>query len=306
MKETKSKSGFLLICGVPNAGKSTFLNSILKEKIAGVSDKPQTTRRRITGILSDRELNLQIIFIDTPGFHSSSKIINQLMNEQIFESIKEIDLILLITDISKDLDEDELSLIARLEDIKTKTNKKIFGLLNKVDKGKNENKFQFLAQKNLFDQFLEISSINLKRDQILQKIYAYIPYSSFYYPEDIISTMYEKEQVVEIIQEKIFLLLFEELPYSTYVEVLQFDEKEDLIEIEANVCCEKESQKPIIIGKNAEVVKKIRLLSEKDLKFIFGKKVKCNLFVKVVKNWTKNNYILRELGFNSSKLKYNK
>lgn len=249
---------------------------------------------------------MQIIFIDTPGFHSSSKIINQLINDQIFESIKEIDLILFITDISKDLDGDELSLIARLEEIKTKTDKKIIGLLNKIDKGKNENKFQFLVQNKLFDKFLEIYAINLDRNEIIQQIYSYIPESSFYYPEDIVSTMYEKEQVVEIIQEKIFLLLFEELPYSTYVEVLQFSEKEDLIEIEANICCEKESQKPIIIGKNAEVIKKIRIMSEKDLKFIFGKKVKCNLFVKVVKNWTKNSYILKELGFNTSKVKKNK
>lgn len=303
MIEKNSKSGFLLICGVPNAGKSTLLNNILGEKIAAVTDKPQTTRKRITGILTEKDLNLQLIFIDTPGFHTSNKIINQLMNEQIFESIKEIDLILFITDISKEINEDEISLISRLEEIKNKLNKKIVALLNKIDKGKNENKAQFLSQKNLFDKFLEISAISLDKTIFLEQIYTYIPEHPFYYPEDIISTMYDKEQVVEIVQEKLFLNLFEEVPYSTYVEVLQFKETEDLIDIEANICCEKESQKPIIIGKNAEVIKKIRLMSEKDLKFIFGKKVKLHLFVKVVKNWSKNNYILKELGFNISKIK---
>ncbi|HPC38553.1 MAG TPA: GTPase Era [Exilispira sp.] len=303
MIEKNFKSGFLLICGVPNAGKSTLLNNILGEKIAAVTDKPQTTRKRITGILTEKDLNLQLIFIDTPGFHTSNKIINQLMNEQIFESIKEIDLILFITDISKEINEDEISLISRLEEIKNKLNKKIVALLNKIDKGKNENKVQFLNQKNLFDKFLEISAISLDKTIFLEQVYPYIPEHPFYYPEDIISTMYDKEQVVEIVQEKLFLNLFEEVPYSTYVEVLQFKETEDLIDIEANICCEKESQKPIIIGKNAEVIKKIRLMSEKDLKFIFGKKVKLHLFVKVVKNWSKNNYILKELGFNVSKIK---
>ncbi|MEJ5274080.1 MAG: GTPase Era [Spirochaetota bacterium] len=303
MIEKNFKSGFLLICGVPNAGKSTLLNNILGEKIAAVTDKPQTTRKRITGILTEKDLNLQLIFIDTPGFHTSNKIINQLMNEQIFESIKEIDLILFITDISKEINEDEISLISRLEEIKNKLNKKIVALLNKIDKGKNENKVQFLSQKNLFDKFLEISAISLDKTIFLEQVYPYIPEHPFYYPEDIISTMYDKEQVVEIVQEKLFLNLFEEVPYSTYVEVLQFKETEDLIDIEANICCEKESQKPIIIGKNAEVIKKIRLMSEKDLKFIFGKKVKLHLFVKVVKNWSKNNYILKELGFNVSKIK---
>lgn len=303
MIEKNFKSGFLLICGVPNAGKSTLLNNILGEKIAAVTDKPQTTRKRITGILTEKDLNLQLIFIDTPGFHTSNKIINQLMNEQIFESIKEIDLILFITDISKEINEDEISLISRLEEIKNKLNKKIVALLNKIDKGKNENKVQFLSQKNVFDKFLEISAISLDKTIFLEQVYPYIPEHPFYYPEDIISTMYDKEQVVEIVQEKLFLNLFEEVPYSTYVEVLQFKETEDLIDIEANICCEKESQKPIIIGKNAEVIKKIRLMSEKDLKFIFGKKVKLHLFVKVVKNWSKNNYILKELGFNVSKIK---
>jgi len=225
------------------------------------------------------------------------------MNEQIFESIKEIDLILFISDISIELNEDETNFIKRLEEIKNKYNIPIISLLNKIDKGKNEEKFKFFAENKIINDVIEISANQLNRNLIIEKIYPYIPENPFYYPVDLVSTMYDKEQVVEIVQEKIFLLLFEEVPYSTYVEVLQFKETEDLIEIEANICCEKESQKPIIIGKNAEIVKKIRVMAEKDLKFIFNKKVKLNLFVKVVKNWTKKPFILKEIGFNISKIK---
>ncbi len=300
MTNKKSKSGFVLVCGIPNAGKSSFLNGIIGDKISGVTDKPQTTRKRNSGILTDKELEYQIVFIDTPGFHTSSKLINKLMNEQIFESIKEIDLILYITDISCQIDEDEKSLITILKDIQKKYNIPIIALLNKIDIGINKEKSQFLEDSKIFENFIQISAIKLDTKQVLDNILKFIPENPFYYPEDIISTMYEKEQVVEVLQEKIFLVLHQEIPYSTYAEVLQFNENEDFIEIDANICCEKESQKPIIIGKNAEIIKKIRKLAEKDLKFIFNKKVKCNLFVKVVKDWTKKDYILKELGFKPS------
>lgn len=303
MTDKTQRSGFVLICGVPNAGKSTFLNSIVQEKISAVTDKPQTTRKRITGIYTDLNKNIQIVFIDTPGFHTSNNLINKLFNEAIFESIKEIDLIFYITDISVDLNEDEINLLNKVEDLFKNHKKTVICLFNKIDKGINKKKHEVLHQKNFISKYLNISAINLDINQIIETIYNLIPENPFYYPEDMISTMYEKDQVVEIIQEKIFLTLYEEVPYSTYVEVLQFKEDESQIEIDANICCEKESQKPIIIGKNAEVIKKIRKLSEKDLKFIFDKKVRLNLFVKVVKNWTKKEYVLKELGLNISKLR---
>ncbi|HNV43562.1 MAG TPA: GTPase Era [Exilispira sp.] len=310
------KSGFILICGIPNAGKSTFLNMMIGEKISGVTDKPQTTRKRIKGIYTSASSEIQLVFIDTPGFHKSNTLFNRLLNDEIFETTTDIDCFLFIMDGSTGITDDEKELLASINELVSKHSKPAIAIVNKTDLGINKEKMDYLRSINLFKQILQIScltdktenqkkdknlEISQKRENISRIIANYLDEQSFFYPEDQLSDISEKEQVEEIIQEKLYLYLHQEIPYKVFSEVLLFKEDEDKIYIDANICCEKESQKPIIIGKNAEVIKKVRLSAEKDLKFIFGKKVKLNLFVKVSNNWTKNKMILKDMGYNIRK-----
>lgn len=298
------KAGFVTIVGTPNSGKSTFLNRVLNDKLSIVSSKPQTTRKQIKGFFT--EGNKQIVFVDTPGFHKSDKLFNKLMVEEILESLEGIDLVIFITDISKKIDEDENILLGILKEVKIPK----ICLLNKKDLGINKEKYELInSKKTIFDKILLISTLNGEDvKNVVENIYVYLKnVEQFYYPEDIISDITDREQAEEIIREEVFYFTKNEIPYSTYIEIIQFLEDEQLIEIDANIVVEKNSQKPILIGKNGQMIKKIRLASQKELKRIFEKKVKLNLFVKVEKNWTKDINHLSNLGFSKTVInKYRK
>lgn len=294
------KAGFATIVGIPNSGKSTFLNRILNEKLSIVSPKPQTTRRSIKGFFTEN--NIQIVFVDTPGFHYSNKLFNKLMVEEVLESLEGIDIIIFITDISRPINEDEIKLINVLK----KTNIPKICLLNKKDLNINDEKYKYIdSNKEIFDKIFLISALEGEDVKIvIENLYNYLKeVKQFYYPEDIISDITDREQAEEIIREKVFYFTKNEIPYSTYVEIIQFKENNEYIEIDANIVVEKNSQKPILIGKNGQMIKKIRLAAQKELKNIFGKNIKLKLFVKVEKNWTKNINRLSSLGFNKNVIK---
>lgn len=289
------KAGFFTIVGVPNAGKSTLINLLIGEKVSIVSDKPQTTRRMTKGFFTENDS--QFIFIDTPGFHISSKLFNQMINKEIEKSLEDCDIIIFITDSSKNIEDDEKNII---EKIKTINSNKVL-IFNKIDLGINENKRSFLLNNCdiKWDKTFYFSLINdFDRNNFINELKIYLKdVDDFYYDEDLITDLNDRNYFEDVILEKVYHFTYQEIPYSTYVEVILFNEKDDKIEVEANICVEKESQKGILIGKNAEMIKKIRLAAEKELNNIYDKKVKLNLYVKVDKNWTRNKNVMKGLGY---------
>ncbi|MCX8058497.1 MAG: GTPase Era [Spirochaetes bacterium] len=289
------KAGFLTIVGIPNAGKSTLINLLVGEKVSIVSDKPQTTRRMTKGILTEGDS--QFVFVDTPGFHVSKKLFNQLINKEIEDSLEACDITIFITDSSKDIEDNEKNILNKILSLNSK---KVL-IFNKIDLGINESKKEFLLKsvKVNWDKIFYTSLIkDFEVKSFLNDLKPFLKdVAQFYYDPDLLTDMNDKSFCEDVILEKIYHITYQEVPYSTYVEIIIFKETEEKIEIEANVCVERDSQKSILIGKGGEMIKKIRILSEKELSDIYGKKVKINLFVKVDKNWSKNKQVIKGLGY---------
>lgn len=288
------KSGFATIIGKPNVGKSTLLNILLGEKISIVSPKPQTTRQAVKGVYTDE--NRQIVFLDTPGFLQPKYLLQEKMLKYLFDALEGIDIIIFITDAKTYPTEYDEKL---LEIIKNSNIPKI-ALLNKVDlvEKPNVEKAMELLSKYNFDTIMPASFINFfNAPEFIKTLDMHLPFGQpFYNPEDI-SDQGMRFFVQEIIREKIFLSYSQEIPYSTTVVVENYKEYDSKVEIAANIWLERSSQKPIVIGKNGEKIKKIRIASEKEIHKIVGKRIKLNLWVKIKQNWRKKKNALKEFGF---------
>ncbi len=278
------KSGFVAILGRPNVGKSTLVNYLLGEKLVIVTSKPQTTRHKISAILTTE--SAQIILLDTPGLHQSRKELNKLMIEQALSAIDDNDLVVYITDTGKSSFDKDFKYLKLIE------NKKAMLIINKIDTIDKLKLLPLIEKYSKLGIFKEILPISLKKgfncEKILPLILEYLPEGPKYYPDDIISNENERFLVAEMIREKVFILAHEEVPYSIGVIIDYFKESEKLIKIGATIVVEKPSQKAIIIGKKGEMIKKIGILARKDIENFLRKKVFLELFVKVIKNWTKD------------------
>jgi len=288
------KSGFVSIVGKPNVGKSTLVNKILGEKISIVTPKPQTTRQQIKGIYNDD--NSQIIFLDTPGFLHPRYELQHKMLEYINQSLKDSDLILYICDANHyptDYDRQIYENIAKLRTPKLAILNKI-DLVTKAKKAELEKQLQQL-------RFEEVTPVCLTETVDLADIFAnikkFLPYGPAFYDPNDISDLPVRFFVQEIIREQIFLHLREELPYASTVVVEQFKETEKKIEIAANIWIERKSQKIIIIGKQGQMIKQIRIASEKEIHKILGKRIKLNLWIKIKPNWRNKKNALKEFGY---------
>jgi GTP-binding protein Era len=295
MNQFVFKSGYVSIIGKPNVGKSTLLNSILGEKISIVTPKPQTTRNRIIGIKNLP--NAQIIFIDTPGIHIPKHKLGDAMVKTAIESIKNVDIILFMTEPEGLTDEDKI-IIEKLKNIKIN----VFLLINKIDKIKKELLLTLINDvKNIypFKEIIPISAIkNDGIDILINKVYEYLPQGPKYYPDDIITDQIERFMVSEIVREKIMHFTGEEVPYSTAVDVVDWKEREDgLILINCNIYVERDGQKAIIIGKGGEMAKRIGTAARLDIEKLLNTKVFLRLWVKVKKSWRDNIVLLKELGY---------
>ncbi|KJS22927.1 MAG: GTPase Era [Clostridiaceae bacterium BRH_c20a] len=290
------KSGFVAIIGRPNAGKSTLLNSILDRKIAIISDKPQTTRNRITGILTQEEA--QIIFLDTPGIHKPKHRLGQFMVDIAQNTLEEVDIIYYMVDTSSSFGAGEQYIIDKLAKIKTP----VFLILNKTDLFRPEQILENISSWQSRGHFAEVFPISaLQGDNIarlINKTKEYLPEGPKYYPDDAVTDQPEQVVITELIREKILRSTREEIPHSVAV-ILDMMEKRrnDTIYIGATIFVERDSQKGIVIGKKGELLKKIGSEARKDIEFLLGNKVFLELWVKVKEDWRNKDNVLRNLGY---------
>ncbi|TNE34954.1 GTPase Era [bacterium] len=299
MNSPVQKAGFVAIVGMPNSGKSTLMNAIMGEKLSIVTAKPQTTRKNVSAILS-RE-NSQIIFLDTPGILRPRYEMQRSMMRFLNESLDAADIICVIWNLEKDGDNTDL-LTKRFEFLSNYKTPKVL-ILNKIDTFKDIKgvlpviaKFTELG---VFSDIIPISALKAANTDALLEIFnRHLPESEFYYPTDIISTLNERFFVSELIREKIFEQLKEELPYSTEVTVTQFKEREaGKWFISADILVEKQSQKGIMIGKGGSMLKRIGAIARKDIENHLQTPVFLELFVKVRDNWREKPNMLKSLGY---------
>ncbi len=289
------RSGYVSLIGRPNVGKSTLLNAVLGQKIAIVTKRPQTTRNRILGIKTSPDA--QIIFIDTPGIHEPHNLLGKAMVTSAREALREIDLVVFVTELGAHDGKDGVVLQA-LEGIV----KPVFLLINKIDLVQRQELLGMIdSYKGLFP-FKEIIPVSaLKKDGLdilLRKVREYLPPGPRYYPEDLVTDQIERFMAAEIIREKIMAKTAEEIPYSVAVEVLNWSEREDgVVSIAANIYVEREGQKGIIIGDKGKKLKSIGTQARIDIERLLDAKVFLQLWVKVRKGWRDDHKALNELGY---------
>lgn len=291
------KSGFVSIIGRPNVGKSTLLNHILGQKIVITTDKAQTTRKRIKGILTTGEG--QIVFIDTPGVHKPLNKLGEFLLDEAKISIPDADLILFLTDGSEPAGKGDRWIAQNL----LQTDIPIIIVMNKVDKVKNPAKVEenLLSYKTLFDKNFPLVRISAKTgrniDTLINNIFKKLPEGAPLYPEDIVTEETMRDVSEEIIREKILLNTSDEIPHSVAVKVENYFEQEDIDKIYASIFCETKSQKGILIGKGGSMLKKIGTEARLELEKITEKKVYLELNVKVEKDWRKKESVLKNFGY---------
>lgn len=293
------KSGFVALIGLPNVGKSTLINALLKRKVSIVTPKPQTTRNKIIGVYNT--LDRQIVFVDTPGIHKPKNNLDKFMNKSIDSAISDVDVVLLLVDASKVLYEQISTPLKKVNTKKIPT----FLVVNKVDESSIDKIYPQIEKLKDNNDFKEIVFISAKKRQNLNILLELIdPYLSdtvkYYQDEDLESKKNDEFLVSEIIREKALYLIREEIPHGIGVKVDKMQKDGDVLNISATIYCDKQSHKGIIIGKNGQMLKNIGQRSRQELEKIFGTKIYMELWVKVKENWKDSNNLLNELGFNSN------
>ena len=290
------KSGFVAIIGEPNVGKSTLLNRILGEKVAIVSPKPQTTRNKIIGILN--EPDCQIIFIDTPGMHKSKNKLDEFMQKNIDRAKQGVDVTVIVLDGLKAFTKE------RMDFVRSHDNENTILVVNKIDETSFEKLYPKLAPFNELKNIKDIIPISAKKgknvDVLLNIIKKYLTSNIKFFPDDVYTDKSERFLVSEIIREKALYLLQDEIPHGIAIDILKYNETDDLYTIDADIVCEKSSHKQIIIGKNGEMLKEIGTRSREEIEKLVGVKVMLNLFVKVRSDWRNNNLYIKDLGYELS------
>ncbi len=289
------KSGFVTIIGRPNVGKSTLLNALLGEKIAIVSAKPQTTRTKVTGIFNRPDA--QVVFLDTPGIHKAKARLNEFMVKAAKDSCEGVDLILFMVEADKPAAPGEDEIIEFIKGLGTKA----FVVINKIDLVQKEDLLPLIARYAEIGRFIEVipvsSLYSANLDDLVGTVIKHLPEGPKYFPDDELSDQPERFIAAEMIREKIFRLIKQEVPYSTAVVVDEMKDKGEIIYIRADIFVEKDSQKGIIIGAKGAMLKKIGEYARADIEKLLGVKVYLELWVKVKKDWREKPGALEEFGY---------
>ena len=291
------KSGIITICGRPNVGKSTLTNAFVGEKVAIVTNKPQTTRNRICGIKNRGEC--QFIFVDTPGLHRARTRLGDYMVNVVKESVADVDAVLLLVEPIPNVGEPEGQLIARIKALGCPA----VLAINKADTVAQKDKLleviQVYSQEHDFDAVVPISARTGQGvDELLGVLEGFLPEGPQLFPEDMTSDQPERQMMAEIMREKLLLLLDKEIPHGTAVEITRFAERDDeVVEVEATIYCEKNSHKGIIIGKGGGMLKKASTLARQDMEKFMGTKVFLKTWVKVKENWRDNPAAIQNFGY---------
>jgi GTP-binding protein Era len=295
------KSGFVGIIGRPNVGKSTLMNAVMGDKIAITTHKPQTTRNRITGIKNIE--GGQLIFVDTPGIHRASTPLNVSMVEAAREVFDSVDAILFLMEAHTGIHQDDRYILEALREVSLP----VILVVNKIDLVDRPRLLPLIDEMSRSFPFLAIMPLSALRadgiDDLIEEIRKVLPEGKPYFPEDMFTDRSERFIAAETIREKIMLLTHQEVPYAAAVMVDAFkeDEAKNLIRIAATITVEKESQKGIVIGKKGDMLKRIGTQARQDLEKFFAARIFLELFVRVRKDWTHNENMLKEFGYKGNK-----
>ena len=294
---TVKKSGMITLCGRPNVGKSTLTNVLVGEKVAIVTNKPQTTRNRICAVLTRGES--QFVFIDTPGLHRARTRLGDYMVQIVKQSIAEVDAIVLLVEPICNVGEPEKELIERIKQMGCPS----VLVINKTDTiTKKEELLEIIRTYGEVHQFDAIIPMSARRkegvEELLTTLEKFLPVGPQLFPDDMITDQPERQVMAEILREKLLKCLDKEIPHGTAVEITKFAERDDeVIEIDATIYCEKNSHKGIIIGKGGAMLKKVSSNAREDMERFMGTKVYLQTWVKVKENWRDNANLIRNFGY---------
>ncbi|NLG81016.1 MAG: GTPase Era [Bacilli bacterium] len=297
MNQEKLKSGFITIIGRPNAGKSTFINQVLKQKVVITSDKPQTTRNQIQAIYNADDC--QMIFIDTPGVHKPKHELGKVLNKTAFNALKEVDCILFMADASETFSTGNRYILDQLKEIDTP----VILVLNKIDLLKKHQVIEAIETFSKEFDFADVVPISALTGENVETLITVIkdklPEGPRYYPLDMVTDHPERFIIGELIREKVLMKTREEVPHSVAVVIDQYKKRDnsDIIDVYATIIVERPTQKAILIGKGGQMLKDIGTLARMDIENLLGSRIYLELWVKVMENWRNRNNVLNQLGY---------
>ena len=295
MTEIK-KSGIITICGRPNVGKSTLTNALVGDKVAIVTNKPQTTRNRITGVVTRGEC--QFVLLDTPGLHKARTRLGDYMVNVVRQSVSDVDAVVLVVEPIANIGAPEQELIERIKALGCPS----VLVINKIDTVKKEDLLAVMAVYGEAHAWTAVVPISAKEnegtEELLNILESFLPEGPQLFPEDMTSDQPERQIAAEIVREKLLLCLDKEIPHGTAVEVTKWSERDDgIIDMHVTIYCEKDSHKGIIIGKGGAMLKKISSLARRDVEAFMGTKVYLETWIKVKENWRDNIGLIKNFGF---------